>query len=294
LTRRYAAEISLLIGPESDIPAPDVGTNPQIMSWIMDTYSILKGYSVPGVVTGKPIEIGGSKGRLKATGRGCVIAAKLAANYLNMDLKGLTAVVQGMGNVGSVAAELLTEEGCKVIAISDSRGGVYNGTKGLDLTKIMSHKKETGSVVGADDTETVTNDEMLTLPCDILVPAALENQITENNASKVKAKIISEGANGPTTSEADKILDGNGVFVIPDILANVGGVIVSYFEWVQNIQCLFWDEEEVNQQLQKALSTAFAQVLKISQTERVCMREAAYMLAIERVARAMTLRGIFP
>lgn len=294
LTRRYTAEISLLIGPESDIPAPDVGTNPQIMSWIMDTYSMLRGYSVPGVVTGKPLEIGGSKGRLAATGRGCVIAAQLAANYLNMDLKGLTAVVQGMGNVGSVAAELLTEEGCRVIAVSDSRGGVYNGTKGLDLTKIMSHKKETGSVVGADDTEAVTNDEMLTLPCDILVPAALENQITENNASKVKAKIISEGANGPTTSEADKILDGNGVFVVPDILANVGGVIVSYFEWVQNIQCLFWDEEEVNQQLQKVLSTAFAQVLKISQIEKVCMREAAYMLAIERLARAMTLRGIFP
>jgi len=294
LTRRYASEISILIGPERDIPAPDVGTNPQVMAWIMDTYSMSKGYSVPAVVTGKPIEIGGSKGRLEATGRGCVISAQLAANYLNMDLKETTAVVQGMGNVASVAAKLLAEGGCRIIAVSDSKGGVYNGSKDLDLKNVLHHKKETGSVVGFKDAETITNTELLALPCDILVPAAIENQITEANAAQVKARVIVEGANGPTTPEADEILGDNGVFVVPDILANTGGVIVSYFEWVQNIQALFWDEKEVNEQLQKLMANAFAQVLRISQSKKVTMREAAHMLAIERVARAMTLRGIFP
>jgi Glutamate dehydrogenase/leucine dehydrogenase len=294
LTRRYATEISILMGPESDIPAPDVGTNPQIMAWIMDTYSMMKGYSIPAVVTGKPLEIGGSKGRLEATGRGCVISAQLAANYLNMDLGGSTAVVQGMGNVGSAAAKLLAEEGCRIIAVSDSKRGIYNRSRGLDLRNVLHHKKETGSVAGFKDAETITNAELLALPCDILVPAAIENQIIEANAAQVKARVIVEGANGPTTSKADEIIRDNGVFVVPDILANTGGVVVSYFEWVQNIQSFFWDEKEVNERLQKVMADAFTQVLRISQSKKVSMREAAHMLAIERVARAMTLRGIFP
>ena len=293
LTRRYASEISILIGPESDIPAPDVGTNPQIMAWIMDTYSMAKGHSVPSVVTGKPIEIGGSKGRFKATGRGCMISAKLAAKQQNINLEGATVAVQGFGNVGSSAAELLARESCRIIAISDSKGGVYN-PKGLDVISLLNHKKETGSVIGFRNAETITNAELLALPCDILVPAAFELQIVEANAANVRAKMIVEGANGPTTPEADKILHDNGVFVIPDVLANIGGVIVSYFEWVQDIQSFFWGEEEVNDNLQRLMTDAFAEVLKISQSEKVNMRSAAHMLAVGRVVRAMAIRGIYP
>ncbi|MCL0037192.1 Glu/Leu/Phe/Val dehydrogenase [Dehalococcoidia bacterium] len=293
LTRRYASEISILIGPEKDIPAPDVGTNPQIMAWIMDTYSMNKGYSVLGVITGKPLEIGGSKGRFEATGRGCMLSARLAANHLGMDLKGATLAVQGFGNVGGVAAKLLAKEGCRVIAVSDSRGGIYN-PKGLDPESVLRHKTETGSVLGFEDSETVTNAELLELQCDILVPAALEDQICKANAPRIKAKLIIEGANGPTTAEADEILCDRGITVIPDTLASAGGVIVSYFEWVQGIQSFFWDEAEVNDKLQHVVANAFAEVLSISQHEKVDMRTAAYMLAIRRIARAMTLRGIYP
>ena len=293
LTRRYTAEISILISPKSDIPAPDVGTNPQIMAWIMDTYSMTKGYSIPAVVTGKPIEIGGSKGRFEATGRGCMISANLAAKQKGMSLDGATVAVQGVGNVGSTAAKLLAREGCRVIAISDSRNGVHN-SKGLDIESLLNYKKETGSVIGFKGADTITNAELLALTCDILIPAAIECQITASNAAQVKAKIIVEGANGPTTPEAGKILYDNGVLVIPDILANSGGVIVSYFEWVQNIDSFFWDEEEINNRLQKIMTNAFAEVLEISKAEKTDMRSAAHMLAIKRLVSAMSIRGIYP
>ena len=293
LTRRYTAEISILIGPESDIPAPDVGTNPQIMAWIMDTYSMTKGYSIPAVVTGKPIEIGGSKGRFEATGRGCMISANLAAKQKRMSLDGATVVVQGVGNVGSAAAKLLVREGCRVIAVSDSKGGVHN-SKGLDMESLLNYKKETGSVVDFNGADTITNVELLALTCDILIPAAIECQITASNAAQVKAKIVVEGANGPTTPKADKILYDNGVLVIPDVLANTGGVIVSYFEWVQNLEFFFWDEEEINGRLQKIMTNAFAEVSEISKAEKTDMRSAAHMLAIKRLVSAMSIRGIYP
>ena len=293
LTRRYAAEITLLIGPETDIPAPDVGTNPQIMAWIMDTFSMGRGYSVPAVTTGKPLEVGGSRGRFEATGRGCVITALLAAKHVAMNAGEATVAVQGFGNVGAVAAKLLSREGCRLIAISDSRGGVYN-PKGLDLDLLSAQKKETGSVVGFKNAETITNAELLELGCDILVPAALQHQLVKANASSVKARLIVEGANNPITSEADSILSDNGIFVVPDILANTGGVIVSYLEWVQGLQFLFWEEGEVNDYLQKILTKAFAEVLQTSHQEKVDMRTAAYTIALRRLASAMALRGIFP
>lgn len=293
LTRRYASEISILIGPESDIPAPDVGTNAQVMAWIMDTYSMNKGRSVPGVVTGKPVDIGGSLGRAEATGRGCTVSARLAASHLGIDLKGSRLVVQGSGNVGAVSAKLLAQEGCRLIAISDSCSGIYN-EKGIDLQKALKHKGESGTLQGCPDTETVTNRELLTLKCDILVPAALEGQIAADNADKVSARIVIEGANGPTTSRADMILFDKGIFVVPDILANSGGVIVSYFEWVQDTQAFFWEEDEVNNRMRKILEHSFAEVLKISQEEKVNMRTAAHMVAVRRVASAMALRGIYP
>lgn len=293
LTRRYASEISVLIGPERDIPAPDIGTNPQVMAWIMDTYSMLKGYSVLGVVTGKPIGVGGSKGRFEATGRGCMVSAKLAAAHLGISLKRATVAVQGFGNVARSAAKLLAADGCRIIAISDSKGGTYN-PKGLDLESLLNYKKQTGSVVGFADSESVTNTELLALPCDILVPAAIEDQIVKANAPDVKARIIVEGANAPTTPEANEILNDKGVFVVPDILANAGGVVVSYFEWVQGVQAFFWSEDEVNHQLQRVVDSAFGEVLEMSQREKVDMRDAAYMLAIKRIADAMEARGIFP
>ena len=293
LTRRYASEIMLVIGPERDIPAPDVGTNPQVMAWIMDTYSMIVGYSVLGVVTGKPLSIGGSKGRFEATGRGCMITARLAAKHLGIGLDGATVAVQGFGNVGSVAAMLLAQEGCKIIAVSDSKGGVYN-PKGLDVDGVSRYKKETGSVVGFKDTETITNAGLLELPCDILLPAALEDAICAPNAESVKARMIVEGANGPITPDADRILCGNGKFVVPDVLANAGGVVVSYFEWVQGLQSFFWSEDEVNRQLQTVMDNAFREVLEMSQREKVDMRNAAYMLAIKRIEDAMLVRGMFP
>jgi glutamate dehydrogenase (NAD(P)+) len=293
LTRRFTSEIIMFIGPDSDIPAPDVNTDAQTMAWIMDTYSMTKGYSVPAVVTGKPVEIGGSLGRREATGRGVMFTTREALKHLGMPIEGVRVVVQGFGNVGAIGAELLQELGCTVIAVSDSRGGVYN-PKGLDARDVMRHKKETGAVAGYPGTDAVTNKELLELDCEVLVPAALENEITKENADRLKARVIAEGANGPTTPEADDILFDKGSFVIPDILANAGGVTVSYFEWVQGLQNFFWTEEEVNQNLEKIMVKAFQDVLAISQRREVNMRIAAYILAIDRVATATLLRGIYP
>lgn len=293
LTRRYASEMSILIGPEMDIPAPDVGTNPQIMAWIMDTYSMNKGYSVLGVVTGKPIEIGGTRGRLEATGQGCTIIAGLAGKQVGINLDGAKVVIQGFGNVGSVTAKLLAREGCKIIGISDVNGGVYNET-GLDAESLLHYLRETGSLAGFKEGENITNAELLALQCDILIPAAIENQLRGDNAASVRAKMIVEAANGPTTTEANSILCEKGIFIVPDILANAGGVVVSYFEWVQGLQSFFWSEHEINRQLQWVMTNAFEEVTEVSQREKVDMRDAAYILAIDRLARTMEIRGIFP
>jgi len=293
LTRRYAAEISIVIGPESDIPAPDMGTNPQVMAWIMDTYSMGRGYSVPAVVTGKPLDIGGSKGRFGATGRGCMIVVLLAAKHLGINPKDATIAVQGFGNVGASVAKSLYREGCRVVAVSDIKGGVYN-SKGLDVVGLLAHSRETGSVIGFKEAEAITNAELLELQCDILVPAAIEDQITETNATSVKARAVIEGANGPITPEAGRILADNGIFVVPDILANVGGLVVSYLEWVQGLQSFFWDEAEVNKYLEKIMTSAFTEVLEISQHDEIDMRASAYTIALRRLAAAMDTRGIFP
>ncbi|MGB9699190.1 MAG: Glu/Leu/Phe/Val family dehydrogenase [Thermodesulfobacteriota bacterium] len=292
MTRRFTWEIAMIIGPERDIPAPDVYTDPQIMAWIMDTYSILKGYSVPGVVTGKPLELGGSLGRHEATGKGVFITAQEAASLLNIPLPGAKVVVQGCGNVGGIAAKYFEKAGAKVIAISDYRGGIYN-PQGLNISSALDFQKK---LISEDykEGERITNEELLQLECDLLVPAALENQITGKNASQIKAKIIVEGANGPTTTEADEILYDRGIFIVPDILANAGGVTVSYFEWVQNLQELLWSEDEVSERLTRIMKRAFAEVLAISQKRKVNMRTAALMLAIGRVAEATKLRGIYP
>jgi glutamate dehydrogenase (NAD(P)+) len=294
LTRRFTWEISMMLGPEQDIPAPDVYTNPQVMAWIMDTFSILKGYSVPGVVTGKPVELGGSLGRFEATGRGVVITSIEALKYLKKPIEGARVVIQGCGNVGGVAATHFHRLGAKVIAISDSQKGVYN-EKGLDMMRILDDKAQYQCLVCEirDETE-ITNQELLELDCDILVPAALENQITEKNAPRIKAKIIAEGANGPTTPEADEILSEKGVFIVPDILANAGGVTVSYFEWVQNLQELIWSEEEVLDRLTRIMQKGFKEVFDISLSKKIPMRAAALVLGIGRVAEASRLRGIYP
>ncbi|MDR7522554.1 MAG: Glu/Leu/Phe/Val dehydrogenase [Armatimonadota bacterium] len=293
LTRRYATEISIMMGPESDIPAPDVGTNPQTMAWIMDTYSMHRGYSTPAVVTGKPVPIGGSLGRVEATGRGVAIIAREAAKRLGMSLDGAAVVVQGFGNVGSVAAVLLGQMGCRIIAASDTGGGVLN-QKGLDPAKLLEHKERTGSVRGFPGTDTITNQDLLELPCDILVPSALEGQITEDNAVRLRTRLVVEGANGPTTPGGDDVLDDRKITVIPDILANAGGVIVSYFEWVQGLQQFFWTEEEVNEKLEWIITRAFAQVAQVAEQRRVNLRTAALIRAIDRVAEALMLRGIYP
>ncbi len=294
LTRRFTWEISGMLGPEQDIPAPDVYTNPQVMAWIMDTFSILKGYSVPGVVTGKPIELGGSMGRFEATGRGVVITSLEALKYLKKSIDGARVVVQGCGNVGGVAARHFNLLGAKIIAISDSKGGVYD-EKGLDLERVLDCRTKYKCFVSEKKGETeITNRELLELDCDILVPAALENQITEKNAPRIKAKIIAEGANGPTTPEADEILNDKGVFIVPDILANAGGVTVSYFEWVQNLQELIWSEEEVLDRLTRIMQRSFKEVLEISLAKKIPMRTGALVLGIGRVAEATKLRGIYP
>jgi glutamate dehydrogenase (NAD(P)+) len=294
MTRRFTWEISLLLGPEQDIPAPDVYTNPQVMAWIMDTFSILKGYSVPGVVTGKPIELGGSLGRFEATGRGVVITSLEALKFLKIPIEGAKVVVQGCGNVGGIAAMHFDRLGAKVIAISDSQKGLYN-ENGLDVKRALDYKaKYKCFVCETKDEREITNQELLELKCDVLVPAAIENQIIEKNASRIKAKIIAEGANGPTTPEADNILNEKGVFIVPDILANAGGVTVSYFEWVQNLQELIWSEEEVLDRLTRIMQRSFKEVLEISLSKKIPMRTAALVLGIGRVAEATRLRGIYP
>ncbi len=293
LTRRYTAEIILLIGPDLDIPAPDLGTDEQTMAWMMDTYSMTQGKSVPGVVTGKPLIVGGSAGRREATGRGIVYAIYQAARHLGYEIRGRKVVVQGFGNVGSVAARLLWREGCVIVAVSDIKGGIHNPA-GLDIRQLESHIAETGSVVGFPGTEPVSNDELVTLPCDILVPAAVGGQINPGNADKIKASLIAEGANGPTTPEADVILRDRGVTVVPDILANAGGVVVSYFEWVQGLQYYFWRESEITARLQEIMTRAFNRVWALGAKEGTDLRTAALMEGVKRVAEGYKVRGLYP
>ncbi|MGB9605738.1 MAG: Glu/Leu/Phe/Val family dehydrogenase [Bryobacteraceae bacterium] len=295
LTRRYAAAITPLIGPQQDIPAPDVYTNAQIMAWIMDTYSMMKreGYPVPGVVTGKPLSAGGSRGRDEATGRGVFHTLECALEHLRMCMKGAKVVVQGFGNAGSVAALLMDSHQAMVIAVNDSRGGVYNKA-GLDIPKLMLYKERTGSVVGFPGAEPISNEDLLALECDVLVPAALENAIHAHNAAQVRAKIIAEAANGPLTPAADRILEEKGVFIIPDILCNAGGVTVSYFEWVQNEQHVTWELHEVQERLERVMRNAFREVLSLHMERKVSMRLAANMLGVSRVAEAVAARGLYP
>ena len=293
LTRRYTQEILLVIGPRVDILAPDVNTDEETMAWIMDTYSMQVGYSVPGVVTGKPIVIGGSLGRREATGRGIVYCVQEASSLLKIPLQGARVAVQGFGNVGSVAATLLDELGARVIAVSDVRGGVYHD-RGLNITKLLQHQRERRTVVGFPEAEAITNADLLTLPSDILIPAALERQITRDNAGKIQCRILAEGANGPTTPEADAILRERDIFVIPDILCNAGGVTVSYFEWVQDLQNYFWTETQINRRLKQVLIKAFREVRALAQRTQVDMRMAALMLGVGRVADGTRVRGLFP
>ena len=293
LTRRFATEISPLIGTTSDIPAPDVNTDGQIMAWIMDTISMHRGYTDHGIVTGKPISIGGTLGRTEATGRGVMITAREAARQLGLDMEGARVVVQGYGNVGYWGAYLLQQMGCKVIAASDSRGAIHVG-QGLDTESLLSHKAENGSVMDYPGSEPITDAELLELPCDILVPAALEQVITEENAPKIDTSIIVEGANGPSTPEADQIFTDRGILVIPDILANAGGVVVSYFEWVQDIQHLFWDKDDVDTRLEAVMTRSFEQVSATAGEYNTDLRTAALVVAVERVASALEMRGIYP
>ncbi|MFN2397118.1 MAG: Glu/Leu/Phe/Val dehydrogenase [Gemmatimonadaceae bacterium] len=292
LTRRYTAGIINTLGPDSDVPAPDVNTNERVMAWVMDTYSMHVRHTVTAVVTGKPVEMGGSLGRREATGRGCMTVTKDALRHLGMPVAGTTVAVQGFGNVGSVTAEMLAREGCNVVAIGDRSGGVVN-EKGIDLAAASAWVKERRTLEGYDKGDRISNDDLLTLEVDVLVPAALENVITTKNAGDIRAKIICEGANGPTTASADAILDEKGVFVIPDILANAGGVTVSYFEWVQDRGGYFWTEDIVNERLIQIMTKSFADVLDLSKRHRVNMRTAAYMLAISRVATVHRLRGVY-
>ncbi len=291
LTRRYTAEIILMIGPDLDIPAPDLGTDEQTMAWMMDTYSMTQGKSVPGVVTGKPILVGGSAGRREATGRGIVYVLYQAVNRLGQEIKGRKVVVQGFGNVGGVAARMLWRDGAVIQGVSDYRGGVWN-SQGLDVRALEEHVKETGSVIGFLGADAISNKDILEQPCDILLPAATGSQIREDNADRIQARIVVEGANGPTTPEADVILHNRGILVIPDILANAGGVVVSYFEWVQGLQFFFWKESEITSRLQEIMARAFARVWNISKKEHVNLRTAALMEGVRRVADAHQVRGL--
>ncbi len=293
LTRRYTNALLDIMGPLQDIPAPDVYTDAQVMAWIMDTYSQFKGHKVPECVTGKPIILGGSEGRAEATARGVLICGVEAINRLGMKMKGAAVAVQGFGNVGWNAAKIAYDMGCKIIAVSDSRGGIHC-KKGLNPYKVYEHKKKNGSVVTYKGCKSVTNEELLELECDILIPAALENQITETNAGNIKAKIVAEGANGPTTTEADRILYEKGVFSVPDILANAGGVTVSYYEWVQNLDREHWSLEEVNRKLENKMVKSFNDVYEIAKKEKSNMRTAALMLGIGRVGEAIKTLGIWP
>ena len=293
LTRRYTSAILPLIGPERDIPAPDVNTTPQVMAWIMDTYSMNKGYTVPGVVTGKPVQIGGSHGRSTATARGLMYTVLYALKHLGRAQTGLRVAIQGYGNAGYHAARLLHDMDFRIVACSTSKGGILM-EKGFDPERVNEHYRKTGAVVGFKGSDEITNEELLELECDVLLPCALENQITRRNAARVKAWVIGEGANGPTTPEADQILHENGKFLVPDILANAGGVTVSYFEWVQALQEYFWSEREVNLRLRDLMERAFEEVFKVHQEKKVDMRKAAYVLAVSRVAEAHRLRGLYP
>jgi glutamate dehydrogenase/leucine dehydrogenase len=293
ITRRYTSAILPLIGPDQDIPAPDVYTNSQTMAWIMDTYSMTKGFAIPGVVTGKPLSLGGSLGRNEATGRGVFYTVQCACEHLHLSLKGATVVVQGFGNAGSITAQLLDEAGAKVIAVSDSTSCIYN-RNGLNIKELMHLKALTGKVEGFPESEPITPAELLALDCDILVPAALENSIHADNAPMVHAKIVAEAANGPLTPTADQILGDNGTFIIPDILCNAGGVTVSYFEWVQDESHLFWEAQDVYNRLERVMKTAFNEVLQIHLNQKLPTRIAANVLGVGRVAEAVRLRGIYP
>ncbi len=293
LTRRYATEISLVIGPDSDIPAPDVGTNGQVMAWLMDTYSMHAGHTVPAVVTGKPVSIGGSEGRVDATGLGVVLTTQEAFRRQGRPLAGASVVVQGFGNVGGATARLFAQRGAVVVGVSDVAGGIYN-SQGLDIPAVIDHLRRTGSVVGYAGSDPVSNREILELPCDVLVPAALQNQITPENAGRLRAGMVVEGANGPTTPDADLILRDRGILLLPDILANAGGVTVSYFEWVQDIQSFFWSAAQVNHRLARIMKSAFDTVWDTGEKHGVDLRTAAYMVGVSRVAEATLTRGIYP
>ncbi len=293
LTRRFTSEISIIIGPDKDIPAPDVYTTPQIMAWIMDTYSMQCGYSVPGVVTGKPVAIGGSLGRDKATARGCAYVVDEAMKALDIPIQDARVAIQGFGNAGMHAAELMQQRGYRVVAASDSQGGVAN-PDGLDVNALIAHKSETGSVAGFSGGDRISNAELLEYDCDVLVPAALEKVITPENAPKIRAMVIAEAANGPTLPAADRILFERGIMVLPDILANAGGVTVSYFEWVQDLQENFWEEDEINDRLKRKMTRAFTETYEQSQRLGIDMRRGAYVVAVSRVAEATKLRGLYP
>jgi glutamate dehydrogenase (NAD(P)+) len=293
LTRRYATEIAVLIGPEKDIPAPDLGTTPQIMAWIMDTISMHSGHSVTASVTGKPVDVGGSEGRLEASGRGITYLTLEALKYLHVEEETPTVAVQGFGHVGASTVRLLDEAGLRVVAVGDSRGAVYN-PKGLDLPALQEHRRFRGSVAGFKKADEVSPAELLQLPVTVLVPAAVEQQINEQNAGGIQARLITEAANAAVSPQADAILNERGIFVLPDILANSGGVVVSYFEWVQDLQAFFWEEEEINTKLHHVITRAFYEVLHTSVNKRVDLRTAAYALAVQRVANASVVRGIYP
>jgi glutamate dehydrogenase (NAD(P)+) len=293
LTRRYAAEILPMIGPDRDIPAPDVGTDAQIMAWIMDTYSMNVGHSVPGVVTGKPVSVGGSQGRADATSRGVMYITAATLKSRGMAVESTRVAIQGYGKVGGPAVRFLEELGCIVVAVSDVNGGVYN-PRGLSAQELAEYRAEKGTVSGFPGGEAITNDELLAIDCDVLIPAALEGVLTAENADRVRAEVIIEAANGPTTPEADRIFEERGILVVPDILANSGGVTVSYFEWVQDLQAYFWDEDEVNDKLRTIMEQAYVDVLAVAEERKVRMRTAATVLGVSRVAEAHTTRGLFP
>lgn len=293
VTRRYTSEIGIIIGPNTDIPAPDVNTNEQIMAWMMDTYSMNQGQTATGVVTGKPIALGGSLGRREATGRGVFVVASEAARRIGVDIEGARIAVQGFGNVGGIAARLFQEAGSKLVAVQDHTGSLYKST-GIDAVALLAHVAKTGGVGGFAEADSVTNEEFWNVESDILIPAALENQITEKNAGKIKTKIVVEGANGPTTTAADDILHDRGILVIPDVVANAGGVTVSYFEWVQDFSSFFWTEDEINQRLERVMREAFAAVWQVSSEQKVSVRTAAFIVACKRILEARELRGLYP
>lgn len=294
LTRRFITEINIVVGERSDIPAPDIGTNAQVMAWIMDTCSMHAGYTTPGCVTGKPIELGGSQGRVEATGRGVVVAAEEAAKVLNLDLSNSKIVVQGFGNVGSIAARIAEEGGAKIVGVSDARGAIYN-PNGLPIAELSrKYAGRDGGISEYEDCEKISNEDLLELPCDVLFPSAIAAQLTGDNADKIKARLIVEGANGPTTPDADNIFSDKGIMVVPDVLANAGGVIVSYFEWVQDLQNFFWEENEVNSKLTRIMRHSFGAVKEMMDLHKTDMRTAAYIIGVKRVADATVGRGIYP